>query len=74
MRDLRNAVAHALSDSTGAMTVSADEALHLDRVSQWIPLTKCIVRRMLKNEFPEQYLAYLREDGTLIDTSATERP
>jgi len=74
LRDLRNAVAHALSDSTGAMTVSADEALHLDRVSQWIPLTKCIVRRMLKNEFPEQYLAYLREDGTLIDTSATERP
>ncbi len=56
LTDLRDAVAHALSDVTGSMTISADEALHLDRVNMWIPLMKCVVRRMLKNEFPEEFL------------------
>ncbi len=69
LTDLRNEVAHALSDKTGVIAVSADETLHISRVLQWVPLTKCIVRRMLKNEFPDEYLPYLREDGNLQDPS-----
>lgn len=65
-RDVRDAVAHALSDSTGAMLVSADEALHLNRVNRWIPLLKYIVRRLLKNELPQEYLPFLNEDGTIV--------
>jgi hypothetical protein len=62
---LRNDVAHALSSGSGELKLSADEMLHTERVNKWLPLTKCIVRRMLKNEFPEEFLTYLREDGTI---------
>jgi hypothetical protein len=65
LTDLRNDVAHALSDATGNAALSVDEALHLDRVDTWLPLTKCIVRRMLKNEFPKEFMPWLHEDGTI---------
>ncbi len=65
---LRNAVAHALSES-GELTLSVDEMLHSEKVNRWLPLTKCIVRRMLKNEFPNEFLSYLREDGTIVSSS-----
>jgi hypothetical protein len=64
---LRLDVAHALSGSTGTMTMSADEALHIERVNKWLGLMKCIVRRMLKNEFPHEFLPFLLEDGTVVD-------
>ncbi len=63
--DLRNDVAHALSDSTGSLTLVVDEALHLARIDRWLPLMKCIVRRMLKDDFPSEFLSYLREDRTI---------
>jgi hypothetical protein len=34
-------------------------------VRKWLGLMKVIVRRMLKNEFPAEYLPFLKEDGTL---------
>lgn len=71
LNDLRNDVAHALSDDTGTIGVSADTSLHVARVRKWLPLMKVIVRRMLKNEFPVQYLPFLNEDGTLTLSSVT---
>lgn len=57
LRPLRDRVAHALYGRSGELPVYADEALHVDEVAFWLPLTKCIVRRMLKNEFPDAFLA-----------------
>lgn len=65
LRPLRDKIAHALSESSGELTMSADELLHLREVNKCLPLTKCIVRRMMKNEFPTQFLRYLKEDGTI---------
>lgn len=64
LQPLRDEVAHAILKS-GEITLSSDELLHIQRVSRWLPLTRCIVRRMLKNEFPTQFLPYLNEDGTI---------
>jgi hypothetical protein len=69
LTDLRNDIAHTLSDTAGEVTLSVDEALHIDRVNHWLPLLKCIVRRILKNEFPSEYLPYLQEDGTIVEVS-----
>jgi methylamine utilization protein MauJ len=63
---LRVDVAHAISSQTGELTLSIDELLHTQNLNQWLPLTKCIVRRMLKNEFPTEFLPYLKEDGTIV--------
>lgn len=65
LRPLRDNIAHALSKPSGELTMSADELLHMREVNKWLPLTKSIVRRMMKNEFPAQFLRYLREDGTI---------
>jgi hypothetical protein len=67
LRPLRVKIAHALSRSSGELTMSADELLHLREVNKWLPLIKCIVRRMTKNEFPTQFLRYLKEDGTITN-------
>jgi hypothetical protein len=69
LTDLRNDIAHTLSDTSGEVTLSVDEALHITRVNNWLPLLKCIVRRMLKNDFPSEYLPYLQEDGTIVDVA-----
>lgn len=61
LADLRNDVAHTLSDAGGEFNVSTDDLLHVARVDHWLPLMKCIVRRMLKNEFPGEYLSFLPE-------------
>jgi hypothetical protein len=65
LRPLRVKVAHALSEPSGALTMSADELLHTSEVNKWLPLTKCLVRRMMRNEFPTQFLRHLGEDGTI---------
>jgi hypothetical protein len=65
LRPLRDNIAHALSKPSGELTMSADELLHTREVNKWLPLTKCIVRRMMKNEFPAQFLRYLNADGTI---------
>jgi hypothetical protein len=35
--------------------VSIDDLKHIRKINQWLPLTRCIVRRLLKNDFPDQY-------------------
>jgi SEC-C motif len=62
---MRVDVAHAISSQSGELTLSIDELLHTRNLNKWLPLTKCIVRRMLKNDFPSDFLAYLQEDGTI---------
>jgi hypothetical protein len=66
LRPLRVKIAHAVLDS-GEPTLMADEGLDLQKIAQWLPLTKCIVRRMLKDEFPTEFLPFLQEDGTVGD-------
>ena len=63
---LRVNVAHALSLKSGELTLSVDELLHTQQVNSWLPLTKCIVRRLLKDEFPNEFLCHLAEDGTIV--------
>jgi hypothetical protein len=55
---LRNAVAHAILDS-GELGVSADDLLKLEKIHYWLPSTRVIVRRMLRNEFPNEFLLHL---------------
>jgi hypothetical protein len=63
---LRNEIAHPLLE-TGELAVSIDDLKHIRKINQWLPLTRCVVRRLLKNEFPDQYLTFLNEDGTISD-------
>jgi hypothetical protein len=64
LRPLRVKIAHAILDS-GEPTLMADEGLDLEKITKWLPLTKCVVRRMLKDEFPAEFLPFLSEDGTV---------
>jgi hypothetical protein len=57
---LRNEVAHGILD-TGELGMSADDVLKMEKVNLWLPLTRTIVRRMLKNSFREQFLAHLAD-------------
>ena len=66
---LRVDVAHALSSASGELTLSADELLHVQKVNSRLSLTKCMVRRMLKNEFSGEFLSYLNDDGTFKSVS-----
>jgi len=49
---LRNEVSHSIGPSGGGIPLVADESLHTIRVGNWLPITKCIVRLLLMNEFP----------------------
>ena len=51
LRPVRVKVAHVVLDS-GEPALSADEGLDIQQITKWLPLTKCIARRMLKDEFP----------------------
>jgi hypothetical protein len=58
LRPLRNEVAHAIMDS-GELGMSADDLLKVEKVDTWLPLTRTIARRMLKNDFSNEFLSYL---------------
>jgi hypothetical protein len=75
LRQLRHDIAHALwAEGGGALlSMSADELLNHSRVHQWLPLTRCIARYMLKHEFPEQFLRHLKDDGTFVPESEFKR-
>jgi hypothetical protein len=36
------------------------------QVYKWLSLTKCIVRFLMKTEFPDEFLSYIRPDGTVV--------
>jgi hypothetical protein len=60
---LRDAIAHSVLDRK-ELELSADDRIDLWKIAKWLPLTKCIVRRMLKREFPEEFLTHLADDGS----------
>ncbi|MFZ0959283.1 MAG: methylamine utilization protein MauJ [Terriglobia bacterium] len=51
---LRNDIAHIIIES-GEITLSTDDLLHAQKISHWLPVTRCIVRHMLRNEFPAAF-------------------
>jgi hypothetical protein len=57
---LRNEIAHGILDS-GELGMSADDMLKIEKVNLWLPLSRTIARRMLRNSFPEQFLKHLPE-------------
>jgi hypothetical protein len=63
---MRVDIAHAILSQSGDLTLTVDELLHTRNLNKWLPLLKCIVRRMLKNDFPADFLSYLKEDGTVV--------
>lgn len=70
LENLRNQIAHSIMQS-GELSLSADDLVQIQRVNKWLPLTRCIARRMLKNDFPVQFLAYLNDDGTFKQAAGT---
>jgi len=54
MRKLRDDMSHSLWVPDGTASLSADEGLHLLRVEHWLPITKCVTRLVLLNEFAGQ--------------------
>lgn len=60
---LRDQIAHSIMRS-GELSISADDLVQIQRVNKWLPLTRSLARRMLKNDFPTQFLSYLKDDGT----------
>jgi hypothetical protein len=59
LKPLRDNVAHALASDSGELTISSDDLLGTHRITSRLLLTKCIARRMLKNEFPADFLSHL---------------
>ena len=70
LKPIRDRIAHALAGG-GELGYSIDDASDLRTVFHWLPLAKCMVRRILKNEFPE-FMAGWREDGS-FDPAEEER-
>jgi hypothetical protein len=58
LRPLRNEIAHGIMDS-GELGISADDLVKLEKVNHWLPLTRTMVRRMLKNDFGSEFLSHL---------------
>ena len=61
LRPLRNEIAHGIMDS-GELGISADDLVKVQKVNLWLPLTRTIVRRMLKNDFGSEFLSYLPDN------------
>jgi hypothetical protein len=66
LRALRNDVGHLFDESDKTLRLWIDDAEQVNRVHRWLPITICIARLLLKNEFPLVYLSGLAEDGTDI--------
>jgi len=64
LRPIRLRIAHAVLDS-GELTLSPDEPNEERELIKWLPLAKCVARRMLKNDFSVEFLGYLHEYGTI---------
>lgn len=54
-RHIRIDIAHAFLGS-GVLTLLVDEKQHIDKITYWLPLTKCVARLLLKRAFPDQFL------------------
>jgi len=59
LKPLRIKVAHALFESGGELPLSSDDLTHTHSITKRLLVTKCLVRRMLKNDFPTDFLSHL---------------
>jgi hypothetical protein len=60
LNPLRANVAHALFEDAGnELTISYDDLIDTRKIAKLVPLTKCIARRMLKSDFPAEFLPHL---------------
>lgn len=63
LRTLRDRIAHGILDSGHYLLV--DDPAAVREISRWLPFLRCAVRKTLRSDFPERYLAYLGEDGSI---------
>jgi hypothetical protein len=57
---LRDNIAHALfADAGKELTISYDDLVDTRKIAKLVPLTKCIVRRMLRSDFLAEFLPHL---------------
>jgi hypothetical protein len=63
LRPLRNDVGHMFDDTDKTHRLWVDDAEQVQRVHRWLPITTCIARLMLKNDFPREFLPGLDEVG-----------
>ena len=66
LRALRNDVGHLFDESDKTLRLWMDDAEQVQRVHRWLPITTCVARLLLKNEFPLIYLSGLADDGADI--------
>ena len=59
LKPLRIKVAHALFGSGGELPLSSDDLNHTHSITRRLLATKCLVRRMLKNDFSTDFLSHL---------------
>ena len=59
LKPLRVKVAHALFGSAGELPVSSDDLTHTCSIASRLLVTKCLVRRMLNNDFLKGFLSHL---------------
>ena len=71
LRPMRVRIAHALLES-GELGFTLDEYDHLVAVERWLPLTKFVARRMLKNEFPQEFLCGVGDDAQSVQETWAE--
>jgi hypothetical protein len=64
LRPLRDKIAHGRLDSGDFLLL--DKAENREAVTKWLPLMRCLARRVMKNDF-KGYLEYLNEDGTVSE-------
>jgi hypothetical protein len=64
LRPIRDRVAHGILDDGDFLLLDKQE--DRERVSKWLPVMRCMARRVMKNDFAE-YLEYLNEDGTITE-------
>jgi SEC-C motif len=53
LKPLRNRAAHTILNPS-LPELRADDAIHVEEINRWLPVTKCIARRLLITEFPSQ--------------------
>jgi hypothetical protein len=59
LKPLRDNIAHALFGSGGDLPLSSDDLTDTQSITRRLLAVKCLARRMLKNDFPTDFLSHL---------------
>jgi hypothetical protein len=51
---LRDRLAHAITATT-ELPKSDDDVTHSEEIQKWLPVLRCVVRMMLRNDFPTEF-------------------